>query len=178
MRQYSQHIREQVGDEPDGPLGPEVKAMNPPKLGKYGGQDDMEKFDDWLTQLLKYFRTFKITGYGRDRDRVLYTGLYLKGMATEWYNQEVNTPERHTGYWSFEDLICGLFKRFIHEATAQQAAINYDHMHYSPEKGALAFYNDLKRRAHHMVEPPDEYSFRRKFIGGLPLSIVKTVLEA
>jgi len=29
-----------------------------------------------------------------------------------------------------------------------------------------------------MVEPPDEYSFRRKFIGGLPLSIVKMVLEA
>ena len=30
MRRYSQRIDEQVGEEPDGPLGPEVKAMNPP----------------------------------------------------------------------------------------------------------------------------------------------------
>jgi len=83
MRQYSQHIREQVGNKPNGPLGPEVKVMNLPKLGKYGGQDNMEKFDNWLTQLLKYFRTFKITGYRHDRDCVLYTGLYLEGMATK-----------------------------------------------------------------------------------------------
>ena len=29
----------------------------------------------------------------------------------------------------------------------------------------------------HMVEPPDSYSFRRKYLGGLPQTIVKTVLE-
>ena len=29
-----------------------------------------------------------------------------------------------------------------------------------------------------MVEPPDSYSFRRKYLGGLPQTIVKTVLEA
>ena len=144
----------------------------------YGGQDDIEKFDDWLTQLLKYFRTFKVTGYRHDADHVLYTGLYLEGIAAEWYDQEVESPDRRIDYWFFKDLICGLFKRFIHEATAQQATTNYDRTQYSAEKGALAFFNDMKQRAHHMVEPPDDYSFRRKFIGGLPHSIVKTVLEA
>ena len=29
-----------------------------------------------------------------------------------------------------------------------------------------------------MVQPPDSYSFRRKYLGGLPQTIVKTVLEA
>ena len=29
-----------------------------------------------------------------------------------------------------------------------------------------------------MVEPPDSYSFRRKYLGGLPQTIVKTALEA
>ena len=143
--------------------------MSPPKPGKYGGQDDIKKFDDWLTQLLKYFRTFKVTGYGRDADRILSIGLYLKGIAAKWYDQEVESPDRRINYWSFEDLICGLFKRFIHEATAQQATTNYDCTRYSTEKGALAFFNDMKWRAHHMVKPPDDYSFRRKFIGGLPV---------
>ena len=131
-----------------------------------------------LTQLLKYFRTFKVTGYGHDANHVLYTGLYLKGIAAEWYDQEVESPDRRINYWSFEDLICGLFKRFIHEATAQQAMTNYDHTCYSSEKGVLAFFNDMKWHAHCMVKPPDDYLFRGKFIGGLPHSIVKTMLEA
>ena len=29
-----------------------------------------------------------------------------------------------------------------------------------------------------MVEPPDSYSFRRKYLGGLPQTIVKMALEA
>ena len=145
---------------------------------KVWGQDNIKKFDDWLTQLLKYFRTFKVTRYGHDMDHILYMGMYLEGIAAEWYNQEVELPDRCIDYWSFKDLICGLFKRFIHEATAQQAATNYNCTCYSAEKGALAFFNDMKWCAHCMVEPPDDYSFRRKFIGGLPHSIVKTVLEA
>ena len=28
-----------------------------------------------------------------------------------------------------------------------------------------------------MVEPPDSYSFRRKYLGGLPQTIIKTALE-
>ncbi|KIM70936.1 hypothetical protein SCLCIDRAFT_18892 [Scleroderma citrinum Foug A] len=152
--------------------------MSPPKPGKYGGQDVIEKCNDWLTQLLKYFRTFKVTGYGCDKDHILYTGLYLEDIAAEWYNQEVKLPNRCINYWSFEDLICGLFKRFIHNDTAQQAMTNYDRTCYSTEKGVLAFFNNMKWHTHCMVEPPDDYSFRRKFIGGLPHSIVRTVLEA
>ena len=29
-----------------------------------------------------------------------------------------------------------------------------------------------------MVEPPNSYSFRRKYLGGLPQTIIKTALEA
>ena len=152
--------------------------MSPPKPEKYGGQDDIEKCDNWLTQLLKYFRTFKVTRYGHDADHVLYTGLYLEGIAAKWYDQEVESPDRHIDYWSFKDLICGLFKRFIHEAATQQAVTNYNCTCYSAKKGVLAFFNNMKWHAHHMVEPPDNYLFRRKFIRGLPHAIVKTVLEA
>ena len=67
-----QHIREQVG-QPTGLVGLEVKAMNLPKPRKYGGQDDLEKFDEWLSHLLKYYRTFKITIPNRNKDWVLYT---------------------------------------------------------------------------------------------------------
>ena len=178
MRRYSQRIDKQVDKEPDGPLGPKVKAMNPPKPKKYVGEDDINKFDEWLVQLLAYFRIFKITGLRTNTTCVQYTGLYLSKLAQQWYSQEVHALTRHIRHWTFEDLIFGLFRRFIHEASAQNAAIQYNRTKYSADKGVLAFYNELTRRVDCMVEPPDSYLFRRKYLGGLPQTIVKMVLEA
>ncbi|KIK12937.1 hypothetical protein PISMIDRAFT_18349 [Pisolithus microcarpus 441] len=83
QNRYAQRIWEQVGLL-TGQVGPEVKAMNLPKPGKYGGQDDLDKFDDWLGQILKYFHTFKVPGPDHDEDCILYTGLYLEGLASQW----------------------------------------------------------------------------------------------
>ena len=143
MRCYSQCIDEQVGEEPDGPLGTEVKAMNPPKPEKYTGEDDINKFNEWLVQLLAYFWIFKITGLRTDATRIQYTGLYLSELAQQWYSQEVLAPTRHVRHWTFKDLIFGLFRRFIHKASAQNAAIQYDRTKYSADKGVLTFYNEL-----------------------------------
>ena len=52
-------------------------------------------------------------------------------------------PTRHVRHWTFEDLIFGLFRRFIHEASAQNAVIQYDRTKYSVDKGVLTFYNKL-----------------------------------
>ena len=66
----------------------------------------------------------------------------------------------------------------MHEVSAQNAADQYDHTRFSHEKGALAFYNELKHCACRMVQPLDDYSFRRKFLHGLPHSIIKSIFEA
>ena len=144
-----------MGEEPDGPLGPEVKAMNPPKPEKYTGKDDIDKFDEWLVQLLAYFWIFKIMGLRTDATHVQYMGLYLSELAQQWYIQEVLALTRRVQHWTFEDLIFGLFRRFIHKASAQNTAIQYNHTKYSVDKGVLAFYNKLMWQADHMVEPPN-----------------------
>ena len=56
-------------------------------------------------------------------------------------------------------------------------AEKYDKTRYSSEQGALAFYNDMRRRAARMVQPLDDYSMRRKFINGLPLSLAEGVVK-
>ncbi|KIK24177.1 hypothetical protein PISMIDRAFT_99065 [Pisolithus microcarpus 441] len=154
QNRYAQHIWEQVS-LPTGQVGPEVKAMNPPKPGKYGGQDDLDKFNDWLGQILKCFHTFKVTGPNCNEDHILYTGLYLEGLASQWYDQEIQ-------HWTFEELISD----------------KYDQTKFEYDKGALAYYNNLKHHVHQMVQPPDDYSFRRKFLWGLPHSIIKSIFEA
>ena len=92
--QYTQCIWEQVS-QLTGPVGLEVKAINPSKCGKYRGQDDLEKFDKWLSHLLKYYHTFKVIRPNHNEDWVLYTRLYLEGLASQWYDQEVNSPDWH-----------------------------------------------------------------------------------
>jgi len=64
------------------------------------------------------------------------------------------------------------------QQSAQNAAEKYDKTRYSSERGALVFYNDMRRCAARMVQPPDDYSMRRKFINGLPLSLAEGVVKA
>ena len=149
--------------------------MNPPKPRKYKGQDNLEKFDKWLSHLLKYYRTFKVTGPNCNKDWVLYTGLYLEGLASQWYDQEVNSLDQQVQDWTFKDVICRLFQQFVYEASPQNAVGQYNHTRFSHEKGALAFYNDLKCCACRMVQPLDNYLFRRKFLRGLPHLIINSV---
>ena len=94
MRRYSQHIDEQVGEELNGPFSPEVKAINLPKPEKYMGEDNINKFNEWLVQLLTYFQIFKIMGSHTDATHSQYTGLYLNELAQQWYSQEVLVPTR------------------------------------------------------------------------------------
>ena len=144
----------------------------------YKGQDSINIFDEWVNQILRWFRIYKVTGLDCDVDRVTYTGACLEDLAAQWFDQEVKGPDRVIPDWTFEDLICTLFMRFVHEVSVQNAAKKYNKTRYSSERGALMFYNDIKCHAAQMVQPPDEYSVQRKFINGLPMSIAEGVVKS
>ena len=98
-------------------------------------------------------------------------------MAATWYTDNVEAWNQKVKSWTFEWLICELYKQFIHEVMAQNAATSYKKTRYSRAKGALAYYNDLHRHTSRMVQPPDKYSLKRKFIEGLPKNLVKNLLK-
>src|SRR5882724_4774495 len=110
--------------------------------------------------------------------RVDLCGTTLAGLAATWYVDKVKAWNQRTSKWYFKDLMCEIYKRFIHEVTAQNAATSYQKTKYLCAKGALAFFNDLQHHANCMVQPPDEYSMKRKFLQGLPEDIVKNLLKS
>src|SRR6202050_1061366 len=61
---------------------------------------------------------------------------------------------------------------------AQNDATSYKKTRYSCTKGALAYYNDVCRHASCMVQPPNKYSLKRKFIEGLPKDLIKNLLKS
>ena len=62
--------------------------------------------------------------------------------------------------------------------TVQNAANSYAKTKFSHSKGALAFYNELQCHASRMVQPPDEYSMKRKFLKGLLEDLVENLLKS
>ena len=71
-----------------------------------------------------------------------------------------------------------MYKHFIHEVTAQNVANSYPRTKFSCSKRALVFYNKLQCHASNMVQPPDEYSMKRKLLKGLPKDLIKNLLKS
>ena len=110
--------------------------------------------------------------------RIDLVGIFLADNASTWYTTEVESWNRPNRNWTFSDLIIALYKRFIHEVTAQNASTKYHSTKYTKAKGALAFYNELEHHASRMVERPDDYSFKQKLLYSLPQEMVETLLKS
>lgn len=176
LQRYRTLIRDRVGQER--PTIPELKNVKIQAPSKYHGDDDIEKFETWLTALLRWFRVNGMCGPERDALRIDLSGTTLDGLAAEWFTTEVEAYDRKVNEWLFEDLVCAMYKRFIHEVTAQNATDKFNTARYSKAKGALAYFNDLKRYSSRMIQPPDEYTFKRKFTDGLPSDLFENLVKS
>jgi hypothetical protein len=56
---------------------------------KYSGEDNIEKFDTWLTGLLRWYQVYNVTGSKKDSMRVDLCGTTVTGLAATWYTDEV-----------------------------------------------------------------------------------------
>ena len=176
MQRYRRMIRDRVGQS-RGDLA-DVKGIKVSPPDKYGGEDDIEIFDTWLAGLLRWLRVQNVCRENKDVLRIDLCGTTLKGLAANWFAEEVESINRPVEYWLFEDVICAMYKRFIHRVTAQHATDKYKKTRFSKAEGTLTFYNNMKHHANRMVQPPDEYSFKRDFLRGLPQELVENLMKS
>src|SRR6202050_4296826 len=176
LQRICKMIRDRVGYDLENPS--DMKSIRIPPLDKYSGEDDIEKFNVWLTGLLRWMRGHNVTGPKKNILQVDLCGTTLTSMAATWYTDNVEAWNQKVKSWTFERLICELYKQFIHEVMAQNAATSYKKTRYSHAKEALAYYNDLRRHTSRMVQPPDKYSLKRKFLEGLPEDLVENLLKS
>ena len=54
LDQYRQRVYEAVS-QPGDPAGPEVKSMKISQPKAYKGQDNIDIFDEWVNQILRWF---------------------------------------------------------------------------------------------------------------------------
>lgn len=170
---YRKLIREMVGQ----PLVPGIPAGRGPKvdvtkIAKFSGSKvDVDIFDEWLQNLLRYFRATNAGSEKYEQFRVTATGIYLEGLALGWFNEEVEGVNRFQRQWTFEEVILGLYDRFIHTTASKTAAEKFDRVRFDKSRGVLELYNDMVQASNRMDEPPDSLTFWREFMGRLPESI-------
>ncbi|KDQ49402.1 hypothetical protein JAAARDRAFT_51767 [Jaapia argillacea MUCL 33604] len=141
-----------------------IKNLKLPPPRKYGGEDDIEVFKNWLRDLLHWLCLNGLAGPEHDKECILVLGSYLESRAKVWLDEDIDLRGR------------GLLQ-FLHKAMAQRAATKYNNCVYDQKEGVAAFFNQLDAAARKLVVYPDDYSFRRKFFFRLPTEIVRPILH-
>ncbi|KDQ64032.1 hypothetical protein JAAARDRAFT_187415 [Jaapia argillacea MUCL 33604] len=162
-------IREQLNHgQPSQPL---PKGVKTPAPYHWEGEDDIEKFENWFQFLLQWMSMQGLTGDQYDRTRVDFLGQFLRKQALSWFNHEIDTPNYYNRDLNFKRVVCALHTRFLHKATAQEAVHKFLSRKFSSETGVAVYYNALRHNAGHMVVAPDDYTFHREFLAGIPEEI-------
>ncbi|KDQ60523.1 hypothetical protein JAAARDRAFT_191897 [Jaapia argillacea MUCL 33604] len=154
--------------EEDQPLPKGVKTPTP---YHWEGEDDIEKFENWFQFPLRWMSMQGLTGVKYDRTRVDFLGQFLRKQALSWFNHEIDTSRYYERGLNFEKVVCALHTRFLHKATVQEAVHKFLNCKFSSETGVAAFYNALRHNTARMVVAPDNYTFRREFLAGIPEEI-------
>src|ERR1700733_6752445 len=177
-RKYHLMIEQQVENPHNADLvnarGGRAKLPTP---DQYGGESNIETFDIWLQMILRWMKLSGYAGEDVDDARVSIVAMFLTGKAHVWFNDNVESVTRRIRHWSFKDVVTGLYDRFIHDASIQDATTKFYEVTYNPATGVMGYYHDLERYALRMIHPPDSYTFKTQLMMGLPAAIESAVLD-
>ncbi|TCD60092.1 hypothetical protein EIP91_010759 [Steccherinum ochraceum] len=152
-----------------------IKQTKIPPPGTYKGTDDIEAFTNWMNHCVRWCRLLGISGPSTEDHRVLLIGQYLTSDALDWYTDTVESPTRTHCYWTFLEVLIGLFTRFIHKSSVQRAQEQYDALRYTSATGVTGFATKLRTYSTRMIQPPSDYDMRRRLWQGLP-SWIRSIL--
>ena len=161
-------IQEEVGQPATDSIPEYLKRTRFGEPPKYDGKDDESAFNAWLSQWLTHFRRLRIVGPDLDADRVDLLGSALEGKASEWYYENVASPYRAQRHWTFEEAVVELYRRFIITDSFQRAELQFHSVRYKTDTGVAGLYQELRRYAQRMLEPPTQSTIRNKFLSCLP----------
>ncbi|TFK78139.1 hypothetical protein K466DRAFT_571029, partial [Polyporus arcularius HHB13444] len=176
LRIIRQAIRDRVGREmADVPALKNLKNVPAPE--KYSGRDDVDEFMSWLKLLLRWMELSRVAGPELDGYRVNLLGQFLVNAARDWYDETIDNIHITGRVWVFEDAVCALFRRFIHMSNARAAADKFHAARYRKDTGVNGLWEYMTKQTLKMPEPPDNYTFNRKFVDALPEEISIPILE-
>ena len=149
-----------------------VKMGTPPT---YGGERNLEKFENWVASLLRFMSMYNLLGPRASKIQLQLLGQCLTDEAQEWFYRQVERFDREVKHWDLESVLMGLQKWFMPTLSLNKVAVGYDHL-MQGSMNVQQLHQQLTKLAKQMVELPDAYSYRRRFMNALKPSIREEVL--
>ncbi|GLB37195.1 putative DNA RNA polymerase [Lyophyllum shimeji] len=146
-------------------------------VGTFRGSAKFSDLENWLTNLVVMMAASQYGGPERDIERVLMVNEFLDGEARKWYNRHVVSVNRTKGDWTFEEVILGLYDRFVHPSTMQDARDDFNAVRYSEDTGVQGLYDALVDHAQNMAVDTSNWTFLDKFVRALPQDIRKALFK-
>ncbi|KIJ34037.1 hypothetical protein M422DRAFT_263999 [Sphaerobolus stellatus SS14] len=134
-----------------------VKIGNPPT---YSSEHNLRKFENWVASKVQ----------------LQFLGHCLTDKAQEWFYWQVERFDREIKHWDLESVIMGLQKWFMPTLLLNKVTVNYDNI----MQGSMTMqqlHQKLLKLAKQMIELPDAYSYRRRFMSALKPDIRDQVLK-
>ncbi len=159
------------------PGGSKGLAPDPKNMVQYGGGNDDNEFKSWLMNIVITLQVKQLGGDEQDNTCIAVVMFWLKDKALEWYHAYVMSLWRSKEHWTFREIILELYDRFIHDAAVNKARTKFDECRFSDRGTTQGYYNMLQKYADEMIEPPDAYSMKSKFMRGIPGRIATDIFN-
>ncbi|KIJ52125.1 hypothetical protein M422DRAFT_243720 [Sphaerobolus stellatus SS14] len=129
-----------------------VKMGNPPT---YSGEHNLEKFENWVVSVLQFMSMYNFPGPRVGKVQLQF--LEIK-------------------HWDLESVIMGLQRWFMPTLLMNKVAVNYDTI-MQDSMTVQQLHQELLKLAKQMIELPDAYSYRRRFMNVLKPDIREQALR-
>ncbi|KAF5366917.1 hypothetical protein D9615_010716 [Tricholomella constricta] len=171
-------LEEQLGTRLQLSEGSKLRRSDASKtITPYAGGTKFSDLERWLTDVCVHLAACQYGGDERDRERVLVVPEFLRGEAKTWYQRHVVHVNRRQRHWTFEDVILGLYDRFVQPSTMQDAREDFYDATYNESIGVQGFYDELMDHAQNMAVFPDKYTVRDTFLEGIPKDMLVALIK-
>jgi hypothetical protein len=153
----------------------------------YSGGSDLNEFEGFIANILRWLKSFianilrwlkmnYLLGPTSTDFQVSYLGTSLTGKGQEWFHQNVECFNRQVRNWTLETVIQGPQKRFLHSLTYHHASNKFDAV-MQGTKTVQELMKELTKYPARMIQQPDEYTLRRRFLSVLRKTLRNEVLK-
>ncbi|KAG8714999.1 hypothetical protein FRC09_017031 [Ceratobasidium sp. 395] len=153
-----------------------LKAL--PKLGappSYNGSGELKVFEQWVNDLLRWFRLHYMLGPDADDTRVNLIRLACTNVACDWFQHHVERSPPGPEGWITLEVIQGLQRRFITLRSAAEATQEFCLLAQGT-MAAVELYQELRTLAAQLPSEPDAYTFRQRYMEALHPRIAQWVM--
>ncbi|KAG6863352.1 hypothetical protein C0993_011874, partial [Termitomyces sp. T159_Od127] len=150
------------------PDGVKPRQSDGKHIRVYAGGHKFSQLEDWAMDVCYHLAACCYGGDDMDQERIFVLHEFMDGEVRNWFRRHVLHTNRDKPYWTFKEVLIGLYNCFVNAAMMQEAREAFRMAVYNAQTGVQTFYDDLVGHAQNMAVYLDEFTIQETFLDGIP----------